>query len=112
MTKQQRNKYREESANCHISPTRQRLSLLTGESGNMCVCRAMTIELSSKNNPHLLAQITGLICLYLTLRERKRSVEFIYCQVMILFYQVSKARGLYITVNKQVSKPSAQRYHC
>lgn len=33
----ERNKYGVESANCNVSPTRQRLLLLIGKTSNMCV---------------------------------------------------------------------------
>lgn len=107
--KQQRNKYSVESANCNVSPMRQRLLLLTGETGNTCVQSNDHWPTDGKNNPHPCAQITSLIWVYLTVRERERErgVEFISCQVMILCDQVSKAGRFDFTVYKQAGKLSA-----
>lgn len=87
MPKQQRNKYSVESANCNISPTRQRLLLLTGETGITCVCKAVTIDPPvAKTTP---ANYLPYLCVFDCQGEREGEVEFIYCQVMILFDQVS-----------------------
>lgn len=69
MPEQQRNKYRMESANA--SPTTQRLWLLTGETGDMCVgvyvsvcCqlnKAMTIDPPmAKTTPNLVHKLPPL----------------------------------------------------
>lgn len=70
--KQQRNKYSVESANCNVSPTRQRLLLLTGEICSTCVQSNDHWPTTGKNNPHPCAQIISLICVCLSAEERER----------------------------------------
>lgn len=70
--KRETNKYRVESANCNVSPTRQRLLLLTGETSDTSLQSNDHWPSDGKNNPHPCAQITALICLYLTVRGRER----------------------------------------